>query len=179
MGSIMMESMNQYIMEYTAQLSKGQIQKAYKGIMTFMSELRSYLESGYPDYNAGSLYLGYMDMTYFAFTPTDLKNKKLKIAVVYLHEKGVFEVWLAGNNRKIQAEYIALMSSQHITKYKLSQVIPGVDSIIESTLVENPDFDHPEELKKQIEKKTLEFTKNINYILDEPPKSDVSKVNFD
>lgn len=163
-----MESINKYIIEYTAQLRKGQIQKAYKGIMIFMSELRAYLESGYPDYTAGSLYFGYMDMTYFAFTPAELKNKKLKIAVVYLHEKGVFEVWLAGNNRKIQAEYIALMSRENIGKYKLSQVIPGVDSIVESTLVEKPDFDHPEELKKQIEKKTTEFIKNITSILDKP-----------
>lgn len=163
-----MESINECIKEYAAQLSKGRIQKAYKGIMTFMSELRSYLESKYPDYTAGSLYFGYMDMTYFAFTPADLKNKKLKIAVVYLHEKGVFEVWLAGNNRKIQAEYIASMSSANIGKYKLSQVIPGVDSIIESTLVEKPDFDNPDELKKQIEKKTMEFIKDITSILDEP-----------
>lgn len=163
-----MESINESIKEYAAQLSKGRIQKAYKGIMTFMSELRSYLESKYPDYTAGSLYFGYMDMTYFAFTPADLKNKKLKIAVVYLHEKGAFEVWLAGNNRKIQAEYIASMSSANIGKYKLSQVIPGVDSIIETTLVEKPDFDNPDELKKQIEKKTMEFIKDITSILDEP-----------
>ena len=163
-----MESINECIKEYAAQLSKGRIQKAYKGIMTFMSELRSYLESEYPDYTAGHLYFGYMDMTYFAFTPADLKNKKLKIAVVYLHEKGVFEVWLAGNNRKIQAEYIASMSSANIGKYKLSQLIPGVDSITESTLVEKPDFDNPDELKKQIEKKTMEFIKDITSILDEP-----------
>lgn len=163
-----MESINECIKEYAAQLSKGRIQKAYKGIMTFMSELRSYLESKHPDYTAGNLYFGYMDMTYFTFTPADLKNKKLKIAVVYLHEKGVFEVWLAGNNRKIQAEYIASMSSANIGKYKLSQVIPGIDSIIESILVEKPDFDHPDELKKQIEKKTMEFIKDITSILDEP-----------
>ena len=163
-----MESINESIKEYATQLRKGQIQKAYKGILTFMSEIRSYLESKYPDYTAGNLYVGYMDMTYFAFTPVGLKNKKLKIAVVYLHEKGVFEVWLAGDNRKIQAEYIALMSSENIGIYKLSQVIPGVDSIIESTLVEEPDFDHPEALKRQIEKKTMAFVKDIISVLDKP-----------
>ena len=68
-----MESINESIKEYATQLSKGRIQKAYKGIMTFMSELRSYLESKYPHYTAGNLYFGYMDMTYFAFTPADLK----------------------------------------------------------------------------------------------------------
>jgi hypothetical protein len=47
----------------------------------------------------------------------DLKIKKLKIAIVYVHEKGIFEVWFAGNNRKIQAEYIELMSYKNIGKY--------------------------------------------------------------
>ena len=50
---------------------------------------------------------------------------------------------------------------------KLPQVIQGVDSIIESSLAEKPDFDHPDELKKQIEKKTMAFVKDILSILDE------------
>lgn len=163
-----MDTLNNYIREYKIQLSKGQIQKAYKGIMTFMSGLSTYLESRYPDYTVSALYFGYMDMTYFAFTPADLKIKKLKIAIVYLHEQGIFEVWLTGSNRKTQAEYIELMRCRNIGKYKLSQVLPGVDSIIEAGLVEKPDFDYPEELKKQIERKTIEFVNNITSILNEP-----------
>ena len=159
-----MDSLNNHVREYTVQLSKGQIQKAYKGIMTFMSGLSTYLETMHPDYSASSLYFGYMDMTYFAFTPSDLKNKKLKIAIVYLHEQGRFEVWLGGSNRKIQAEYIKLLSGKNLGKYKLSQALPGVDSIIESTLAEQPDFDHPEELKTHIERKTIEFINDITSI---------------
>ncbi|MDD3363407.1 MAG: hypothetical protein PHZ03_00340 [Syntrophomonas sp.] len=40
-----------------------------------------------------------------------------------------------------------------------------MDSIIESTLAEQPDFDHPEELKKHIERKTIEFVNDITSIL--------------
>ncbi len=112
-----------------------------------------------------------MDMTYFAFTPSYLKKMKLKIAIVYLHEDGRFEVWLGGSNRKIQAEYIELMRCKNKGKYKLSQVLPGVDSIIESILVEKPNFDHPEELKKQIERKTIEFVNDITSMLNEPQKA--------
>ncbi|NTW73047.1 MAG: hypothetical protein HGA49_12520 [Eubacteriaceae bacterium] len=162
-----MDSLNKHIREYRLQLSKGQIQKAYKGIMTFMSSLSTYLESSYPDYTLSALYFGYMDMTYFAFTPKNLKNKKLKIAIVYLHEKGIFEVWLAGNNRKIQGSYLDLLRCKNIGNYQLSQFLPGVDSIIESVLVEKPDFDRPEELKKQIEGKTIEFVNAIiSYLSD-------------
>ena len=104
-------------------------------------------------------------MTYFAFTPADLKNKKLKIAIVYLHEPGRFEVWLGGSNRKIQAEVIELLRHKDIGKYKLSQRLPGVDSIIEATLVNQPDFDDSEELKQQIEGKTLEFINDVRALL--------------
>ncbi len=165
-----MVSLNKYIQEYSILLSKGQIQKAYKGIMTFMSSLRSYLENSYLDYTVSSLYFGYMDMTYFAFTPNELRNKKLKVAIVYLHENGRFEVWLGGSNRKVQAEYIELMKHKKIGTYKLSQVLPGVDSIIESILLEKPDFDHPEELKLQIEIKTIGFINDIITMLNEPEK---------
>lgn len=59
------------------------------------------------------------------------------------------------------------MSGKNLGKYKLSQILPGGDSIIESTLDEQPDFDHPEELKKHIERKTIEFVSDITSILNE------------
>ena len=160
-----MDSLNDHIREYRTQLDKGSIQKAYKGIMAFMSGLSSDLARRYPDYSVSALYYGYMDMTYFAFTPTDLKTRKLKIAIVYLHEQSSFEVWLGGSNRKIQAEVIELLRRKPIGKYKLSQSLPGVDSIIEATLVNQPDFDNADDLKKQIEDKTIEFTNDMRSLL--------------
>ena len=160
-----MDTLNSCISEYTNQLSKGQIQKAYKGIMTFMSSLRADLESKYPDYAMSTLYFGYMDMTYFAFTPPQLRQKKLKIAIVYLHEENRFEVWLAGNNRQIQAEYNALLSQRELGKYALSQINPGVDAIIAYSIIEKPDFDDPDSLKAQIETGTMEFIHDITAML--------------
>ena len=94
-----MQSLNDFVKEYTKQLKKGQIQKAYKGIMKFMSGLKNNMGSNHPEYAASALYFGYMDMTYFAFTPMELKSRNLKIAVVYLHEQNRFEVLLGGSNR--------------------------------------------------------------------------------
>lgn len=162
-----MDSLDEQIQEYRNQLQKGYLQKAYQGIMTFMSSLKTYLEKSYPDYVSSGLYFGYMDMTYFAFTPSNLKKKKLKIAIVYLHEEGRFEAWLGGSNRKIQAQYIERLSDKNIGGYKLSQVLPGVDSIIESILVEQPDFNNLDGLKLEIERKTIEFINDITSLLDE------------
>jgi hypothetical protein len=156
-----MDSLNGYVREYTAQLRKGQIQKAYKGIMTFLSDLKVYLESAGPDYASSALYFGYMDMSYFAFTPPELKDKKLKIAIVYLHEECRFELWLAANNRKVQADYIELLKNKDIGGYTLTKAGPGVDSIIETIIARQPDFDNAELLKRQIEAMTREFTENV------------------
>lgn len=165
------EPLQPYIDEYIRQLNKGQIQKAYRGIMAFMSGLKTYLENGYPDFITGGLYFGYMDMTYFPFTPPDLSQRKLKIAIVYLHEKGKFEAWLSGTNKKIQAELIQRLSQKDIGDYLLSESRPGVDSIIETTLVDRPDFNDPEKIKTTIEQKTLDFIKDIVELLEEHQRS--------
>ena len=160
-----MQTLSESVREYTAQLQLGQIQKAYKGIMTFMSGLKTYLEGQHPDFSATGLYFGYLDMTYFAFTPPDLKQRSLKIAIVYLHEQNRFEVWLGGANRKVQAVTIELLKGKDLDGLVLSEVKPGVDSIIEMQLVQKPDFDHSQELMLAIESKMIEFTRKIREIL--------------
>ena len=160
-----MSLLNKEIREYREQLRKGHIQKAYKGIMTFMSALKSHMENVDPAYFSSALYFGYMDMTYFAFTSPVLKEKKLKIAIVYLHEAGRFEAWLGGSNRKIQAEWIEKLKGKDIGNYKLSQIQPGVDSILEAILTEAPDFDDPERLKDDLTKKTLVFIADVAAIV--------------
>ncbi len=163
-----MSPLSDEIREYRLQLGKGHIQKAYRGIMTFMSDLRAYLENNHPDHTTGALYFGYMDMTYFAFTPAALKDRKLKIAIVFLHEACRFEAWLAGNNRQTQAETIATLSRKNTGRYALSQIQPGVDSIIAWPVAEAPDFDWPEELKKEIETKTMGFVGDMMAMLQRP-----------
>lgn len=161
-----MESLNNLISEYTDLLKKGMIQKAYKSIIDFMSGLKTYLGKKHYDYTISSLYLGYMDMTYFAFTPDVLKNSKLKIAIVYLHEESRFELWLAAANRQIQADYIDLFSEKDIGSYTLSKIEPGVDAIISAIIVEEPDFENEDELRYKIEIATLEFIEDMIKFLE-------------
>jgi hypothetical protein len=156
-----MSTLNSDLREYTAQLGKGQIQRAYKGIMSFMYELKAHLEGKHPEYAASALYFGYMDMTYFAFTPPDLRDRKLKIAIVYLHEENRFEVWLAANNRKLQADCIQTLSHKDLGIYSLSQMAPGVDAIIAEVIIDQPDYDCPNQMKERIETKTLQFAEDM------------------
>ncbi len=161
-----MESFHEYINEYRKQLDKGYIKEAYKGLMKYIMDLRSYFKNKYPDYFvSSSIYYGYMDMTYFSFFPQSLKDRKLKIAIVFIHDTFRFEVWLAGYNKKIQTKYWKLLKENNWYKYRIPSTIKGVDSIIEYVLVDNPDFRDLDTLTKQIEKGALNFIKDIENFL--------------
>jgi hypothetical protein len=166
MEELNMKSFHEYITEYRKQLKKGDIKEAYKGLMEYIMDLRVHFKNKYPDYFvSGSIYYGYMDMTYFSFFPESLKQQKLKIAIVFIHDTFRFEVWLAGYNKQVQTKYWKLFKESNWNKYHIPSTIIGADSIIEYTLVDNPDFSDLNTLTKQIEKDTLKFIRDIEDFL--------------
>lgn len=139
-----MASLQQAVDRYTSLLADGELQRAYKGILSYMASLQTQLAERFPDCAGGALYQGYMDMTYFALTPPELRERKLKIALVYLHSERRFELWLAANNRALQAETAKKLSPLPLGKYRVTSPAPGVDAIIETIVLAEPDFDRPE-----------------------------------
>jgi len=107
-----------------------------------------------------------MDMTYFSFSPESLKDRKLKIAIVFIHETVRFEVWLAGCNKQIQTEYWELFKKSNWDKYKIVPTTEGFDSIVEHVLIGNPDFSDLDTLTKQIEEGTLKFIQDVEEFLE-------------
>jgi hypothetical protein len=165
-----MKSLNYYISAYKRQIEIGDIKHAYRGLMEFMTNLRNYFANNYPDcIVSGNIYAGYMDMTYFSFTPESLRSKKLKIAIVFIHDKIGFEVWLAGANKQVQSQYWQIFKASNWDKYRVPSDIKGIDSIVEYDLVRNPDFDNLNSLTKQIENGTLKFTDDIVAFLAQNP----------
>lgn len=161
-----MESFQENLDEYKKQLEKGAIQRAYKGLMEYILELRTYFKNKYPDYFVSSnIYSGYMDMTYFSFIPKSLKDRNLKIAIVFLHETFRFEAWLAGFNKQVQTKYWKLFKESDWDKYRVVPTTQGVDSIVDYCLIENPDFRDLEALTKQIENETLRFIQDVEDFL--------------
>jgi hypothetical protein len=157
-----MESLQRAMDEYQEQLKRGKIQVAYKGLMDYVMGLRTHFKKKFPELGvSGSIYYGYMDMTYFSIFPKKLKDRKLKIALVFLHEEFRFEVWLSGVNREVQTEYWQMVKDHGWDKYKL--VSPGVwvDSILEHILVGDPDFSDLDALTQQIETGTVKFIQDV------------------
>jgi hypothetical protein len=143
-------------------MQKGVIQKAYKGLMEYIMGLRTHFQNKYPDYVvSGSIYYGYMDMTYFSVVPETFKPRKLKIALVFIHESCRFEAWLAASNKQVQSEYWQLIKDSGWDKYRLVPNVKGYDSILEQVIVDNLDFGDLARLTQQIEAVTLEFIREI------------------
>jgi hypothetical protein len=131
------EAMN----EYKKQLKNGDIQEAYQGLMAYFRDLSSYFKNKYPEYSiSGSIYYGYMDMTYFSLFPESCKRRKLKIAIVFIHDKFQFEVWLATNPKR-------------------------EDYVIDHVLISDPDFHDLDTLTQQIERGTLAFLRDVESFL--------------
>lgn len=160
-----MTSLQEYMQEYKKQLDRGYIQEAYNGLMEYIMNLRVYFKNKYPEYYVSGIYQGYMDMTYFSFSPESLKSKKLKIAIVFVYDTFRFEVWLAGYNKKVQTEYWELFKELNWDKYHIPSTTKGADSIMEYILVENPDFGDLETLTRQIEEGTLKFIDEVEDFL--------------
>jgi len=165
-----MEPLQEYIDEYRKQLEKGVIQKAYRGLLQYMMDLRTHLTKKYPDFEPGNIYQGYMDMTYFPIFPAELTSKKLKIAIVFIHETIRFEVWLAAQNKQIQTEYRKLFKEGNWDKYRIPVATKGVDSIMEYTLTDTPDFNDLDALTEKLEEGTLAFISDIEKFLSKHQK---------
>jgi hypothetical protein len=160
------DAFHESMMEYKEQLTKGAIVSAYRGLMDYFNGLRVFFQKKYPAFSvSGSVYYGFMDMTYFAIVPESLKRRKLKVAIVFLHEAFRFETWLSGANRTVQREYWKLVKEKKWEEYRIPSPAKGVDSILEYIVADSPDFRDLDTLTKQIERGTLKFIDDVEKFL--------------
>lgn len=161
-----MKSLQENMIEYRKQLADGAIQKAYQGLMQYMLSLKNHFGTKYPDFSvSGSMYSGYMDMTYFSVFPKSLKDRELKIAIVFVYDTFRFEVWLSGRNQQVLAKYWKIIKDSGWDKYELAAQGKWADSILEHVLVDNPDFSDLAALTRQIEQGTLKFIRDVERFL--------------
>jgi hypothetical protein len=162
-----MHPIREDIEEFREQLEKGSIQKAYRGLLSYMMGLRTHFKNSYPASAISGLYQGYMDMTYFALFPPSLKHRDLKIAIVFNYDAFRFEAWLAGRNRKVQRQYWALFRDSQWPEYSVVTPARGIDAIIRCDLAKDFDFGDPDALTSRIETATAAFIDDIERFLSE------------
>jgi hypothetical protein len=149
------------------QLRAGAIQNAYRALLSYMLDLRTHFKNRCPGYSVSGLYQGYMDMTYFAILPPSLKQRELKLAIVFNYDAFRFEAWLAGANRQVQRKYWELFSENRWSGYRVVAPAKGVDSIIERDLADDFDFSDLDSLTASIEEHVVEFIADVEKFLSE------------
>ncbi len=154
-----MENLNTYVSIYQEQLKKGDILIAYNELVKFVMKLRTdFIKSLSDHYSFGGILHGYMDYTYFYYSNDFLKSKKLKFGLVLNHLEMRFEIWLLGNTIPTQKEYWELLKT---TKWNKDKTKMPTYSILETTLVEHPDFNNLNLLADQIETQMIQASNEI------------------
>lgn len=162
-----MKKLSDYVNAYKEQLKKGDIQQAYDGLVKYVMRLRTTLSKNLSDnYSFGNTFQGYMDYTYFYYSNEYLKKRKLKLALVLNHTNMQFEIWLLGQTAPIQEKY---WQSFKTTKWNKDRATKPKYSILETVLIENPNFNDLDLLTQQIEGKLVIVSSEI---ID-----DIKKVN--
>lgn len=154
-----MKKLNDYVNEYKKQLEKGDIQQGYEGLVKYVMSLKTSLSKNLSDsYSFGNVFQGYMDYTYFYYSNEFLKKRKLKMGLVLNHRNMQFEIWLLGQTALIQDKYWEYFKK---TKWNKDRDTKPTYSILETVLIENPDFNDLKFLSQQVEDKLLVISKEV------------------
>ncbi len=154
-----MKDFNHYVDKYKEQLDKGDIQVAYVGLIKYVTRLCTALSNNLSEsYTFGSPFQGYMDYTYFYYSNDFLKKRKLKMGLVLNHSKMQFEIWLLGQTIPIQEKYWEYFK---YLKWNKDRPTRPQYSILETVLIDRPNFNDLEKLSKKIENKLTSITDEI------------------
>lgn len=150
------KTMNEYAATYKARLQQEELQVAYKLLVKYVMSLRLHF-ANVTKYQVGNVSPGYMDFTYFPFFDAFLRSKKLRFGVVLNHREMRFELWLMGQNAEVQKDYWNVLKN---SKWNRNLSMPKY-SVLETVLIDSPNFDNLERLSRTIEKNTLDLVGQI------------------
>jgi hypothetical protein len=162
-----MNTLDKDIKELQIRLKDGSIQRAYKGIVSYMSRLRTVFANQQVERVVSGIYQGYFDMTYFALFPDELKVRDLKLAIVFNYETFNFEIWLAARNRKVQKRYWELFFKYGYKKHSIIEPAVGIDAIVTAVLKKDYSLEAESSLTAQIIEGAIAFERDIISFLNE------------
>ncbi|WP_422824349.1 DUF7000 family protein [Xenorhabdus bharatensis] len=153
------QSIDKRIAVYKTQLEQGDIQKTYHYLLRYVMHLKAYFTSNLTNkFSFGNISPGYMDFTYFPFFNDYLRERKLRFGIVLNHKALRFELWLMGKNATVQKAYWNTLknSSWNAKRTEMPQY-----SVLETVLVESPDFTNVTLLTVQIKEEALRISEAV------------------
>ena len=154
-----MSDFSEEVKSYKEVLKAYNVQEIYKEIILYMRFLRQDFQKENESFRIGGLYEGLMDMTYFSITTDMLLQKKLKLALVFVHGKGSLELWISGQNREVMKKYRTYFSVDSGFSPPAFHEKDNEDALLEFTLAEGKDLPEKEDAYEAVApmvKSTLE-----------------------
>lgn len=159
------QSLSVCVEEYADLVARGDIARAYRAILSTLTQFKSAWEALQPADSVGALYQGYLDMSFVSVAPAALTKDRLKISLLFLHESGLFSLWLVAGNRAIQKAVSESLRHVPLGSYQLTALGPGIDAIIEQPLPKPYAFDAPETLIAELVAAMEHFTADMIVLL--------------
>lgn len=106
-------------------------------------------------------------MSFVAISPAALAKKRLKVSLVFLHEVGVFTLWLTAGNRTIQKTVSEALGRKPLGGYSLTNLEPGVDAIIAKEVARPYLFDEPAALTVHLLASAESFAADMTRLIEQ------------
>lgn len=131
-----------------------------------MKELQLFFQKAYEaDFTFGNVYQGNKNFSYFSLTSHDLKKVKLKFVIILDHVGLRFRICLSGQNKAVRKKYWKLFKNSDWDRFPLVATIENSLSIMDHTLLEQPNFSEMETVYKLIEQEALMFINELRAVL--------------
>ena len=141
------KGINPRISAYKEAFASGEIQKTYQSLVGIVQNIKTEFAKIYEGaFSVANVLHGYIDFTYFYLQNDFLKEKKLKFAIVFVHQHAHFELWLLGQTKDVQIRYWEKLRG---LRWVNSEAMPKY-SIFEISLLTDPDFDDSKKLTESI-----------------------------
>lgn len=140
---------------------------SYHELIRYMKDLRAFFAKEYDAYfKLGKVYQGNPDYSYFSLTTAELKKEKLKFVIILNHNLLDFSICLSAQNKNIRKRYWDMFRNIDWNKYHLVEDISNSLSIMDHTIVREPNFSDRISLTKKIESESIKFINELKEILD-------------
>jgi hypothetical protein len=156
-----MDDIDRDVCELRRALAQGAVQRAYVALVGYMSRLRAGYARERGERAVSGLYQGHFDMTYFALSPDELRERGLKVAVVFDYATFSFQAWLAARNRAVQKSYWEKLRDAGYAEYTLVPQGAGVDAILSVVLAADFSLADEAALTRRIEAGLESFEKDM------------------
>ena len=162
----MEKKINSFVLAYQQQIRKGDIQKTYTFLLKYVMKVKASIEKQFSkEYSFGNVFQGYLDYSYFYFFNDYLRSKKLRFGIVLNHSEMRFELWLLGQNKKIQDKYWNILKA---SSWNQGRTTKPQYSELEIILIDNPDFEKSDELTANILKRAVvEVDRIVAYLVEQ------------